>query len=254
MTSAKNFIPLEHFLDPIKEKNQKIIYSQKFVEGSIFCPQFVNKELAKSKEAKTIVFDLDETMRGWDKDKNEGFLRDSLKKVLDELVEKNYRLVIWSASIRPSIQQTINKYPGFEDYFDLIISAENYCFPYLSEENKQFLEKVDPKYFKLLEGIDKNLIDLESGRPYYRPTKNIRLFGYSLLVDDDPGVIQEGEMFNFQVLRLFPYKYENPDFKDLVPEELVEEIESDFDHKMASHIIHAVENHPDEETMYLVED
>ncbi len=249
------FISQDNFIDPINDKKAEVVYSDKFVNGSVFDEEFIQKERILSKSAKTIVFDLDETMRGWDQNKNEGFLRHSLKNVLDQLKDKDYRLIIWSASIRPSIQQTLNKYPGFDKYFAHIISSENYSYSFLSESTRDYLHKISPNYYHLLKAVQADNIDPDTGRPFYRPTKNIALFDWSLLIDDDPNIIEEGQTFGFNSMRIIPYKYENPDNADLLPEKLIKIIEDDFEQNMAQRIIANVEGKPSlPEHNYIVED
>lgn len=238
-----NFKSEQQFVDPLNDDLTRVKYSTKFVRGTIFNQEFALAERAKAEKQKTIVFDFDGTLRGWDNKNQEGFLRHYLKKVLAELKNKGYRLVIWSASNKDSIQQTLNKYPDFEEYFDLIISAENYSYPFVPVEDREFLRTDNPAYFKLMLEVKDNPIKASNGMSIYRPPKNINFLNYSIIVEDDPVAMEEARDFSFSCIQVFSYTYENPDVSD-VPEEVVEQANEDFKNNMVDRIVAIVENKP----------
>lgn len=254
MNKKDDFVPIENFPDPLNDKSKRNRYSKKFVFGSIFNPDFYHKERLIASKKNTIVFDLDETIRGWDDDKNQGFLRDHLKRILQSLKKQKYRLVIWSASVRDSIQQTLNKYPDFENYFDHIISAESYSFPFQTEEDRQNLKAEDKNYFETLMATVDDNFDHHNGRMTLRPAKDINFLNYRVLVDDDPLAIEEAEKFCFRCLRVFPYKYDNPR-GTIIPPALKKIVEKDFETNMVDRICHAADGLPlKPEHAYIIED
>lgn len=255
MTTYDDFIPANQFLDPLNCADGKCVYSKKIIDGSIFDPDFISTERQKSSIFKTIVLDLDETMRGWDDAHHTTFLRHHLRGLLEKLKEKKYRLVIWSASNKDSIQQTLNMYPDFEQFFDLIIAAENFSFKFLTPDQQNELKKVDKFYWQDLLKTISDEIDQASGRALFRVPKNIKLFNYSLIIDDDPTIVDEAKKYGFEAFRIFPYKYDNPGYKGLVPQELIDDIDNDLQSNMLERVINAVEDRPSQkEQVYLVED
>ncbi|MDO8512939.1 MAG: HAD-IIIC family phosphatase [bacterium] len=247
---SKDFTPKDKYIDPLNLAD-RIEYSKKFIDGSIFREDFITQENHLS--IKTIVFDLDETMRGWDIKNHQTFLRHSLKQVLGSLKDLGYRLVVWSAADRDSIQQTLNKYPEFEQYFNLIIPAESYSFKFVLKSEQDYIKKVDEKYYQDLLKTSQDNIDPSTGRSIYRIPKNIKLLGYSLIIDDDPAVLKEAVRYDFKALRIFPYKYDNPDSKNIFPSSLGKIIDQDFGKNLIKYITSEIENTPrPKESVYLI--
>ena len=255
MTTNDDFTPTKQFVDPLNCQAGQCVYSKKIVQGSIFEPDFVAFERQKSAEHKTIVLDLDETMRGWDDEHHIAFLRHHLKGLLEQLQAKKYRIIIWSASNQDSIQQTLNKYPEFEQYFDLIITAESFSFKFLTNDQQSELKKLDPIYYEELVKTVADEVEPRSGRSIFRIAKNIKLFNYSLIIDDDPAILDEAKKYGFEAFRIFPYKYDNPGYQNLIPQELIDDIDNDFQSNMLQRITNAAEGlAPKKEHVYVVED
>lgn len=250
MNNQPNFVPRSHFLDPLhgRHPNQPILYSNKFVDGSIYDPNFIKQEKKLSADQITIVFDLDGTIRGWDEVRHQTFLRDNIKPLFESLLKKDYRLIIWSSAIRDSIQQTLNKYPDFAQYFDKIISLENYSFIFANDEDKKNLQMADKNYYDVMVKDVTNGVDPQTGKSLKRAPKNINLLDYALLIDDDILSLGEGEKFGFKCLRTFPYKFQNPGHKLNMPADFVNFVETDFHEHMLKRIVEAIEDRPVEDS------
>lgn len=233
-----SFKEAKSFQDPLEDCSQTI-YSSKFPKHSIFDAPFFENECQKSQAQPTICFDMDGTIRGWDGEKFEGFLRGDLQKLLDKL-KQDFRLVIWSATTKNSIQQTINKYPEFEQYFDLFISAEHYCFKFLTQAQKEMAKNISQEYYDLLFNITDEK-GKKSGDSHFRPPKDIKIFNYQLLVDDDPNTVIEANLFNYNYLRVTNYSYDNPDIKASYPTKLSDSLDKNFRTNIYDTIISMVE-------------
>lgn len=223
----KDFKEKRNFIDPLSGRKKEIIFSRKMPEKSIFDQPFLSQEREKSKNQPTVCFDLDGTIRGWDGIKFEGFLRKNLKPLLNHLKQDGYRLVIWSATTKDSLQQTINKYPEMEEYFDTFIAAEHFCFKFLSEDQKNLARKENPDYYQWLYDLTDEKGSKISNHSF-RPPKNIKFLKYKILIDDDPNIVKEANHFKYDYIKLFTYAYKNPDIKKDFPKKLASELEENF--------------------------
>lgn len=250
-SNSDSFNPIDHYIDPLQTPPSH--YSSRIVPSSIFNPEFINQEKKISAKYKTIVFDLDETLRGWDEIHHTTFLRDHLKGLLEGLKKKNYRIVIWTSSTRDSVQQTLNKYPNLEKYIDLIIPLESHCFAFLSDKEKSYLKQIDPPYYNRIKNDTEVEVNPTTGRSRYRAARDINLFGYHLLVDDHPLTLEEAKYFSFPAIRIFTYGYKNPGRQVQLPTGLVQAIENDFQKNMLSRIIDIIEGKKVPEKIYFEE-
>lgn len=190
----------------IPEDEDQPDFSSKFV-GSIFEPDFVDKQRAISANHHTVAFDLDDTLRVWDEAQNTGFFRSDCQAVLDTLKKRGYQIVLYSASKKPNILQTLQKFPEITQYFDLIISAENFHPDLLNDQEWQRLREINPKYYEYIQSrLDPKTHHLPQ---YDRPPKDISFLGYDILIEDDPRAMHDAKYFGYACQLIPSANFEN---------------------------------------------
>lgn len=187
-----------------------------FLKGRIFDPQNIAQERAISSKVKTVAFDLDNTLAYYVGESNTWVLRPGIIEQLKKLKDANVRLVIWTSNRTDAVGDFYKAYPEIAPYFDLIITRENYHEPSEEELNlaytadiiadiKRVQEKQDnPQPFAGHEAPD--LPDAQKISWFYDATpgtKDIALFGYATVVDDNRRINSEGRDYPFHGFRVY---------------------------------------------------
>ncbi len=182
---------------PIADAVGHTSLNDKFVEGSIYDPQFIQREQERSSRRKTLAFDLEETLVL--KEHNKYRLVHDTETELEQLKRSGLRLVIWTHAPRQRAEEVLRAVPGLSEYFDLIITNENYVVSsegdkilwlqhytgFIDENEWQNLvrmidrRKADPN--------DRRLKAMNRATEYFLKgswPKDVSLLGYSALIDN----------------------------------------------------------------------
>ena len=149
----------------------------KFVHGSIYDKEFIQKERARSEQEPTFALELNKTLGDWVG--NKFILRPGIEKQIEILKANGVRLVLWTATPKFWVLRFMRQHPEFAKQFDLFITRENFC---LGESSIGTDEIISAYLF-----IDPNLNerDVRKFIKDFRNVKDIAYLGYEMLVGDN---------------------------------------------------------------------
>jgi len=167
----------------------------RLVDGMIYNLQFVERERAVS--AKTVAFDLDNTLTCFNDEQKAFVLRPEADWILQQLIDKGHRNVLWTTAKRDYTVDFFVQFPLMIGLFDRVITTENY-YPDTSAKCDEFLAA-----YQHLKG------DASIAEEFLRKgnvIKDVRLLGYSALVDDsEPKGVSPLGKINFCKAKYFSW-------------------------------------------------
>jgi len=160
---------------------------KKFISGeALFSRSFILKQHRKSQQQIAIVFDFDQTIA------DKFYLNPLIEPLLKELKKRNCRLIIWSiAADTITLKRFFLRYPNLEKFFDqyMLSNLEIQLKPL--KQKSMLLLKSAYNYSRSAHIRFKDILD------YYKSScfaKNIAIYNYHLIVDDDPDLIKHNQL------------------------------------------------------------
>ncbi len=192
----------------------RLALEPQWVRGSIYADYFLLDELELSKKYKTIAFDLDGTIAVFDPKTKKYILRNGIEELLQQLKAMGYRLVLWTTAARDNDKELDKKnerddyaaiffenHPQFKNYFDPVITIENYAFYFSFDEtsrtwtleDENALMRAYPECWRDLKRELYELLKKDQARypQVFGNSKRValsvkdpKILGYALLVDN----------------------------------------------------------------------